>query len=72
MKNVIIIGAGGHIAGHVIDILAKDEKVNLIRENFHFDWKPVLFKGHTLVHLPEMMGDFLPRYHKAKNKLRNV
>jgi uncharacterized protein YbjT (DUF2867 family) len=29
MKNVLIIGASGNIAGHVIDILAKDEAINL-------------------------------------------
>ena len=29
MKNVIILGASGSIAGHVIDILAKKEDINL-------------------------------------------
>jgi uncharacterized protein YbjT (DUF2867 family) len=29
MKNVIILGAGGNIAGHVIDILVKKDDVNL-------------------------------------------
>jgi uncharacterized protein YbjT (DUF2867 family) len=29
MKNVIILGASGNIAGHVIDLLAKREDINL-------------------------------------------
>ena len=29
MKNVIILGASGNIAGHVIDILAKKDDINL-------------------------------------------
>lgn len=29
MKNVIILGASGNIAGHVIDILLKDENIKL-------------------------------------------
>src|SRR5437660_740048 len=29
MKNVIILGAGGNIAKHVIDILVKDDDINL-------------------------------------------
>lgn len=29
MKNVIILGASGNIAGHVIDILSKKEDINL-------------------------------------------
>jgi uncharacterized protein YbjT (DUF2867 family) len=29
MKNVIILGAGGNIAGHVIDILAEKKDINL-------------------------------------------
>ena len=29
MKNVIILGAGGSIAKHVIDLLAKKEEINL-------------------------------------------
>lgn len=29
MKNVIILGAGGHIASHVIDILVKQEDIHL-------------------------------------------
>lgn len=30
MKNVIILGASGNIARHVIDILVKKEDINLI------------------------------------------
>ena len=29
MKNVIILGAGGNIARHVIDILLKKDNINL-------------------------------------------
>jgi len=29
MKNVIILGAGGNIAKHVIDILVKKDDINL-------------------------------------------
>jgi hypothetical protein len=35
------------------------------------DWKPVLFKGHILDHLPEMEGDFLSRYRKVKKEITN-
>jgi len=30
-----------------------------------------LFKGHILVHLPEMEGDFLSRYRKVKKEITN-
>jgi hypothetical protein len=43
--------------------------ISLIREKCPSDWETVLFKGHILVHLPEMEGDFLPRYRKVKKEI---
>jgi hypothetical protein len=43
--------------------------VNLIREKCAPDWDLVFFKGHILVHLPELEGDFLPRYRKVKKEI---
>jgi hypothetical protein len=43
--------------------------VSLIRERCPSDWETVFFKGHILVHLPEMEDDFLPRYRKVKKEI---
>ena len=43
--------------------------VSLIREKCPSDWDLVFFKGHIQVHLPEMEGDFLPRYRKVKKEI---
>ena len=43
--------------------------VNLIREKCSSDWEPVFFKGHILIHLPVMEGDFLSRYRKVKKEI---
>jgi hypothetical protein len=43
--------------------------VSLIREKCPPGWEVVLFKGHILVHLPKMEGDFLVRYRKVKKEI---
>jgi hypothetical protein len=43
--------------------------VRLIREKCPSDWDLVFFKGHILVHLPEIAGDFLSRYRKVKKEI---
>ena len=43
--------------------------VRLIRERCPSDWETVFFKGHILIHLPEMEGDFPSRYRKVKKEI---
>lgn len=45
--------------------------ITLIGELWSSDWERVLFKGHILVHLPEMEGDFLSLYRKVKKEITN-
>ncbi|MHB8206388.1 hypothetical protein [Mucilaginibacter sp.] len=45
--------------------------VDLISEKCPSEWELVVFKGHILVYLPEMEGDFLPRYREVKKEITN-
>jgi len=49
--------------------MSQETIVNFIREKCPSDWELVLFKGHILVNLPEMEGDFLHRYRKVKKEI---
>jgi saccharopine dehydrogenase-like NADP-dependent oxidoreductase len=42
MKNVIILGASGNIAGHVIDILVKRKEFNLTRTGLDIKTRELL------------------------------
>jgi hypothetical protein len=43
--------------------------VNLIREKCPSELGPLFFKGHILIHLPEIDDDFLQRYRKIKKEI---
>jgi hypothetical protein len=49
--------------------MSHETVVSILREKCPPDWELILFKGHILVQLSEMEGDFLPCYRKIKKEI---
>ncbi len=49
--------------------MSHETVVSILREKCPPDWEPVLFKGHILVNLPEMEGNFTLTYRKIKKEI---